>query len=124
MSGTGYIDQLAIQLGPDGNSPSIRPIQRIAGTGATEASNATAFQPGEWITIQNATGAQVVFLFAASPGLVGVVSPTTGGILPALGQQDYLITPRNRYVYVEAYDGVAAFDVRAWQSSGNPSENV
>lgn len=122
MAGTGLIDQSAIQLGPDGNVPSIRALQRVSGTGTVEASNAVALNPGNFYTIQNATAEPVVFLLAKSSGLSNVVTATTGAIMPPWGSIDYFVTPRTKFIYAEALDGLSAFDLRIWQSDGNITE--
>lgn len=109
------ITSIARVLAPPTSGTAPRKDQRLANTGTTESSPSTALTVGAMATL--VVGAAAVRIeFAASTGLSTQVA-ITSKIIPAYGRIDWAVESSTRVPYIEAADGVAAYEAWVWTSS-------
>ncbi len=90
-------------------------LQRLAGTGTAESSNAVALQAGIYATLKvGATAIRVTFTKAV--GLATRVA-TTDLVIGAYERFDWVVREDTKVVYCEAADGLAAYEAWVWNSS-------
>lgn len=91
-----------------------RAEQRLAGTGTTEATNATALAVGCMATLIVGPNAAIRVNFGdvTAPGVA-----TTDLAIAAGGRFDWTVEPATAFVSVEAEDGAADYEAWTWQSS-------
>jgi hypothetical protein len=104
----------AADMRPPSGASGATAQQRLANTGTTEAENATALTVGELATLMvGAAAIRVSFGSAAS-----FATATTDLIVPAYGRFDWMVSPRDAFVSIEAADGSSAYEAWVWTSSG------
>lgn len=127
MSGSQYLDQAALYLGPDGNAAGASPVNRapqaLTAVATAEAST-TGFDRDSFVTIVN-TSATVPLRYAMAglSGLSNVVTAAMPTLAPG-AERNHFITPRTRFVYIKSTDGIATVTASVWQSSGAPDESL
>lgn len=89
---------------------------RLAGTGATEDTNATSLTVNEMATILVGSVAVRVAFLSATGG--GSSVATTDRALGPYARFDWLVTSRDCFVAVQAADGSSAYEAWVWTSSG------
>lgn len=92
-----------------------RPPQRISGTGTTEGTATHGLAVGRMATLLVGNTA-VRFRLASAAALATQVA-TTDPVLGANARYDWLVESDTRFPYIEAGDGVAAFEAWVWTSS-------
>lgn len=99
----------------DDGAPGHRSPQRLANTGATESVNSRPLKVGKiHLLLVGAAGVRV--RFAGAPGLVSAVSNTRDvvygpwSVVPFVPEQ-ISATAGSTYVYAEAADGAAAYEL-------------
>jgi hypothetical protein len=105
-------DVAAVMLAPYGSGE--RAEQRLAGTGTTEATNATALTRGHMATlmVSSAVGVRINFGSATAPGCA------VTDLTIAAGQRfDWTVEPDTAFVSIEAEDGSSAYEAWVWTSS-------
>lgn len=116
MSQNTYINQWATATLPAGWTGAVAPTtpQRITGTGATEAANATALTPGRYYVVKNVSATIVArFVGAQAAGLSNVVNASTSPTLSAGQEYKFICTPNTRFIYAESASGV--YDLVVWE---------
>lgn len=104
-------DVAATMLAPFGSAP--RAEQRLANTGTTESTNATAMTAGAMATLKVGSAAiRVNFGSATAPTVA-----TTDLIIGAYSQFDWKVEPGSAFVSIEAADGASAYEAWLWMSS-------
>ncbi len=112
----GNVDLAGDMRPPSGaNAPTAD--QHLAGTGTTEATNATALTAGAMATIKvGAVAVRVKFLGSAGGG--SAVAITDLALAP-YDRIDWIVqTGKDAHVAIEAADGTSAYEAWAWTSSG------
>ena len=100
---TGTVDATTVAAGEP---------QRLSGTGATGAENATALPVGRYATLQVAGTA-----VRARWGATAPEADTTDVYLSAGASFSWYVEQSSQFVSVQAADGSAAFEAHVWCSS-------
>lgn len=87
--------------------------QALAGAGTTESSNTVPFKEDR-MHVLTVGDAAVFALFRAEAGVANAVG-ATDALLPAGSVIRFRSTPDAKYLYVEAADGAATYQVSVWQ---------
>lgn len=105
-------DVAAVMYAPYGSGA--RAEQRLAGTGTTEATNATALTRGHMATlmVSASVGVRVNFGSATAPGC----ATTDLAVGPSM-RFDWTVEPETAFVSIEAEDGSSAYEAWVWTSS-------
>lgn len=110
-----YIDELSMVRAPSDDLSAPAQAQLLAGTGTTEAHNATALIKNGQGTLQAGENA-VRISFRSAAGGAAQVSTTSMRIAGGTSIS-WLVTEYTKHVYVEAADGASAYEAWVWSSS-------
>lgn len=86
---------------------------RLAGTGTTESTTATALTVGSFASILVGANSVRIVWSSATAGTVATTSP----LLPGGSKVDWLVTYGRQFVTIEAGDATSAYEAWVWQSS-------
>lgn len=115
MTATFVQNQSATLLAPDSALSAPRTTQRLANTGTTESTNATALTNNAFATIRvGATPIRIVW--RGSTGTGSNVA-TTDLILGSYVSVDWLVEAGTDFVAIEAADGSSAYEAHVYTSS-------
>jgi len=110
-----YINALAPVRAPSDDLAAPIQTQLLAGTGTTEAHNATALVMGGAATLQAGENAIRVSFRSAAGGAAQVA--TTSMRIAAGTSVNWYVTKYDQHVYVEAADGASAYEAWVWTSN-------
>lgn len=112
----GNVD-LAGDVRPPSGASAPTADQRLAGTGTTEATNATALTSGAMATLKvGAVAVRVAFLGSAGGGSAVVATDLA---LSPYDRIDWIVqSGKDAHVAIEAADGTSAYEAWVWTSSG------
>lgn len=105
-----YNDAASSMLGPVDSRRLL-----LANSGTTESVNAKALTPRVFITVL--VGDVPVRMHLAREGGLAAAVGATDVLLTANGRFDFICEQESQFVYVEAADGIAAYQVWVWESS-------
>ena len=109
------VNQSATLLAPDSAASAPRSEQRLAGTGTTEATNATALTVNAFASIT--VGAAPIRIVFRSVTGTGSNVATTNRTIGAYATYDWLVESGTDFVAIEAADGASAYEAWVWTSS-------
>jgi hypothetical protein len=110
-------EHISADMRPPSGSAAPTQEQRLANTGTTESTNATALTDGAMATLLvGAVAVRVAFL-AATGG--GSAVETTDPIIGAYQRFDWKVSGAyDDFVAIQAADGASAYEAWVWTSSG------
>lgn len=115
MGANYLVNQSAQLLAPDSALSAPRTTQRLANTGTTESTNATALTNNAFATIQ--VGATPIRIVWRGTTGTGSVVATTDLILGAYVSKDWFVEAGTDFVAIEAADGASAYEAHVFTSS-------
>ena len=92
--------------------------QRLSGTGTTADANIVALTAELAATLQVGPSVAVRYDFGATEAAAITACSATSPTLPAGGRLDWVVSSRDQFIAIEAFDGASAFEGHVWTSSG------
>lgn len=92
--------------------------QRLSGTGTTADANVAALTVDCAATLTVGPSVAVRYDFGSSEAAAIAACGATSPTLLAGGRLDWVVSSRDTFIAIEAFDGSSAFEGHVWTSSG------